>query len=550
MASQHRPILLAILPFLALTVVFGLLSNGVHHDDDLTHYLMARWSAWYPSYLLHIWGRPGLTVPLAAVSWIGDRETGWHAARLLSALVTAASALIAAQVARRLEIRPAWWVVVAFYLQPLAALLGVTTLTENFAALYLIAAVAILYAGRPIVASAVFSLILVTRHEAAVLAPLWWIALFTKPTTWPRRAAAVALSLWAPIVHNLLFFAVFQEWPLRIFFQANGSTQYTATTPWAYLPDALFAVTPAIAGLALIGVAAMLRRRRFLIPAVAIVFFLTQVVIKWLGVYASGGYGRFMVVMAPFIAILAVAGVNDLQSRQREQRRMTGPALLFAAVWLVGWIAFEAERLERHQNWSEPALGLLRGAVAAILVLLIAHQAMVRSGRGRWATRAFAIILLATSVIQSAFIVHPLRLRPQVELVQRTVAWLEQRGLVDSPFFATNPWFAYFLDLAENPRAHKDATLLASMPVGTIFVWDSTYSQSDFHRLDYWTFREDEHYELVQEIRWLGESEYKMAVFQKTAVTPIPTKKERYFPPVPEDRESVLGIYYIRAKHP
>ncbi len=544
MASQHRPILPVILPFFALTVVFGLLSDGVHHDDDLTHYLMARWSAWYPSYLLHIWGRPGLTVPLAAVSWIGDRETGWHAARLLSAVVTAASALIAARVARRLDVRPEWLVVVVCYLQPLAALLGFTTLTENFAALYLIAAVALFYAGRPFVASAIFSLILVTRHEAAVLVPLWWIALFTKPTKWSQGATAAALSLWAPVVHNVLFFAVFREWPLRIFFQANGSTQYTATTLWAYVPDALLAVTPAIAGFAFIGVVAMLRRRRFLIPAVAIVFFLTQVIIKWLGVYASGGYGRFMVVIAPFVAILAVAGIDDLRSRLREHRRMIVPAMLFATIWLVGWIAFEDERLERKQIWSDESLWLLRGTVAAILVLLIAHQAMVRSGRGRWATRAFAVVLLTTCLIQCACIVHPLRLGPQVELVQRSVAWLEQRGLADSPFFATNPWFAYFLDLAENPRAHKDATLLASMPVGTIFVWDSTYSPSDYHRLSQ---PDLSHYERLRDFMCLGDAQAQLSVFQKTSPTPLPTTRPIFFPPVSEDREPVLGSYYLRT---
>ena len=80
----------ALLPCFIGTILLGLLSNGVHHDDDLTHFLMARWTRWFPVYLLNVWGRPGATIPLAAVAWIGDTDTAWHACRLLSAVVSAA----------------------------------------------------------------------------------------------------------------------------------------------------------------------------------------------------------------------------------------------------------------------------------------------------------------------------------------------------------------------------------------------------------------------------------------------------------------------------
>jgi hypothetical protein len=44
--------------FFLLTAVLGLMSDGVHHDDDLMHLLMARWARWFPQYLLHGGGRP------------------------------------------------------------------------------------------------------------------------------------------------------------------------------------------------------------------------------------------------------------------------------------------------------------------------------------------------------------------------------------------------------------------------------------------------------------------------------------------------------------
>ncbi|HKQ48503.1 MAG TPA: hypothetical protein VJZ71_10570 [Phycisphaerae bacterium] len=549
MSSPLRLNLLVSFPFFSLIVVFGLLSNGVYHDDDLTHYLMARWAGWYPSYLLHIWGRPGLTLPLAAVAWIGDREIGWHAARLLSAIVTTASALLAAHVARRFEIRPAWLVVVFLFLQPLATLLGFTTLTENFAALYLIAAVALLQGGRPLFASAVFSLVLVTRHETAAFLPVWCMALFRSGAGVPARRdriTALVLSLWAPVAHNIAYYAVFDSWPLRIFFQARGSTQYTPQALWSYLPDALYAVPPAIAGLAIVGTAVMLRRRAWLVPAIAATFFLTQVAIKALGVYGSGGYGRFLVVIAPFIAILAVAGVAELIARLRERRPIDLLTLILAIVWLVGLIAFELERIERRQEWREDTLWLMRGTVVAILFLLLAWAVFGRRGGNRYASPIIAGLLMATCLIQCAAILRPLRLRPSQELARQAVHWLGERGLADSPIFATDPWFAYFLDLVENPRAHKGAMLLASMPVGTVFIWDSIYSPSDFHRLPAEEFDRDSHYELLRILSLTEKSRYELRLYRKTSPTPLPTTREVYYPPVPEDPEPVRGSYYIR----
>jgi hypothetical protein len=548
-SSPNRPILIAILPFFVLTIAFGALSDSVHHDDDLTHYLMARWSSYYPSYLLHIWGRPGLTAPLATVAWIGDREAGWHMARLLSAGVTAASALLAAQVARGLGIRPPWLVAVVCYLQPLATVLGFTTLTENYAALYLIVAIALLDKHRPLLASTAFSMILVTRHEALVFLPLWWLAIYqqSRPNIW----ISAALSLAAPVLHNLLFFGAYREWPIRIFAQAGGSTQYPGAGLLAYVPEALSAVSPAIAGLALIGAAAMLRRRQWLIPAMAAIFFLAQAAIKSLGVYASGGFGRFMVVVAPLIAILAVMGLDDVATRIRDRRSVGVSSVLFGLVWIIGLFAIEQRRITGLLRWHEQTYWLVRGTVASVLLLVLTHWAITRrggDGRRRWATGGLAAILAITCLIHAALVVRPLRLGPAQLIVRDAKSWLAKQGLAESPIFATDPWFAYFFDLVEDPRAHKDSMLLASMPVGTIFVWDSLYGSSDFHRLRASTFDHDPHYELLNVLRVTDQSPIELRIYRKTGATPMPTTQEVFYPPQTEGREPVRGIFYQRAK--
>lgn len=564
-SADNSAILVALVPCFALTVVLGLLSDGVYHDDDLTHFLMARWAYQFPEYLVHLWGRPGLTVPLAAVAWFGDADHAWHAARVLSAAVTAATALLAARLAARLGLRNAWLVVLACYAQPLNTLLAYTTLTENFAAFYLVAAVSLLYGRRPIAASAVFSMVLLTRHEAVVFLPVWWVALVARQAPTNRRIVACLLSLWGPAAHNLVFWLVFDRWPVSILFQPHGSTEYPALGLLGYVPHALIAVPPAMAGLALVGTMAFLRRGRLLIPSLAGLFLLTHVAIKALGVFASGGYGRFMVVVTPFVAILAVVGLNEMAARVRNRRPAGVQWFAVGVVWLIGLAAFAAEwRAGRIFVRDVRLVWGLCLVVGTVIAVLIAAWATSRRGRGRFATKLAVFALGLTCAIQWAYVVRPLELNRGAAQVRQVVGWLRHEGLCDQPVFATNPWFAYFLELVEHPRAHKDATLLASMPVGTIFIWDSIYSESDFHRLRLDSFLADGSYQLLRTFPSDGTTTgldtstganaaalgcgVKLYVFRKVAETPLPHVSGASYPAdLMSAEEPFLGLYYIRA---
>jgi len=532
---------------LAGTLVLGLLSDGVHHDDDLTHFLMARWTRWFPSYLLHVWGRPGLTVPLSAVAWIGDPETGWHACRILSALVTAIGAWVAARLAMRLGVRRPWLVIVAFYAQPLNALLAGTTLTENFAGLYLVSAVLLLERGRVMLASAVFSLVLVTRHEAVVLLPLWWLALAARSAPTARVWISAGLALWAVVVHNVAFWIVFQNWPLAVFLTPSGSTEYLARGPLAYLPRALEAIPPVIAALALIGGAVCVRRRKRLVPAMAAVFFLVHCAVVAVGVFASGGYARFMVTIAPLVAVLAVVGWEDLLRRWRGGHATRRAWLTMTAVWVVGVVALAVEsRAGRGVDVSVLGPWIVVTTVGVLVVTLGmafgGPRTRARSGR------VAAAVLALTAVIQIGWIVRPLRRRPEQATVADVVAWLRRSGLEQRPIFATHPWISYDLDLIENPTVHKGPRLVAAMPIGTVVVWDSRYSASDYHGLPLRDLRRDDHYRCLHAFGRRGGQAIRLVVFEKVTATPMPAPARRTFPPDPAAGPVRAGMsYYMRV---
>lgn len=552
-ARENRKVHLAIAGGLILTILLGLFSDGVYHDDDLTHFLMARWSAWYPAYLLNIWGRPGLTVPLAAVSWLPDGALAWHLARALSAVVAALTALTAARLAGKMGLRHPWWVVVACYLQPLNTVLAGTTLSETFTAFYLIVAVSLLKGGRLWSASLVFSLCMLTRHEAVIFLPIWLIGIaFCGGPRW-RHIVAWCLAAWAPVVHNVLYWRFFGQWPARMFTVPHGSSEYLSTGPLAYIPDALYALTPVVACLAVLGTVVLVRRRMFLVPAIGVVFFLTHLTIKALGVYASGGYGRFMVAVVPFIAIMAAAGLEYVTDRKTAPSGRRWAWGLLCVALAVGWLACEVERRagrlpDIETQWlrvGRASLGLL--FVLAMLLLLLEPRRSAAPFR-----MALLFVVAVLSAGQWLSIVRPLRLGADQRRVLEAVAWLRGQGLVQRPLFATDPWFAHFLGLVENPRAYKGPALLASMPVGTIFIWDSIYSGSDFHCMPLESYLGDRRYRLIK--RFGGENTgpaestgLMLAVFEKQAPTPEPSDPPKPYPALLQDsRTTVRGIYYVR----
>jgi len=558
-ATENRKVLLAVAAPLALTLLLGALSDGAYHDDDLTHFLMARWAWRFPCYLLHVWGRPGLTMPLATVSWLPNSPTAWHAARALSALVTAATALIAARLAMRLGVRHGWWVVVACFAQPLVTVLACTTLSETYAAFYLIAAIALLVAKRPVWASLALSPAFLTRHEAVIFLPLWWLGLVRTKTSRPRRITAALLCLWAPLLHNVLYRWAFGQWPARIFTTPHGSHQYLPAGLLAYVPDAFYALSPAVLCLSVIGAVVLLRRRTILLPAFAAVFFATHLVIKALGVYASGGYARFMVTVAPFVAVMAAVGLEALTNRRSDQRSRAGKWAILAAVLAVGWIACELERRAGRLPALQGGWLWVIRATAALLILLA--MATVLSRRVREAAMAGRFLLIALAMLSATQwlgTVRPLRLGPHQLLIRKAVAWMKTQGLTDAPLFATDPWFSYFLRLVENPRAYKGPALLASMPVGTVFVWDSLYSGNDFHCLPLDHFLKNDHYRLLREFgdgrrnRKEERAAFQLVLFRKVAPTPIPSRPPRPYPmPLVAGRQGVRGIYYLREhSHP
>lgn len=530
-------------------LLFGLMSDGVHHDDDLTHFLFARWSWWYPGYLTHVWGRPGFTLPMALVSGWFDRGTAWHLARALSTCVTLTSALLAAGLARRMGLRYWPWVVGLCYFQPLNMVLSYTTLTENFTAFYLIAALYLLHRQHSILASLVFSLALVSRLETVILLPVWAVVVWRVGHSGAAAAriclAACMASLWAPIAHNLGHFAYFGTWPASVFLHPSGSTEYLATGPLAFLPPLLLATTPIVALLTVFGIARVIRRGHGSVIALAGIFLATHWLIKWFGVFASGGFARFVVAVSPLLAIAAAAGMETIvEAFRRSGQSKKWIGLSAFGLLLIGLAATRIELLAGRLPIDVSGFRILETPTAlwAIGVAMAVACFVRREDVWQVLGRIGLLIVVVVSVCQFAIMVRPLRLKPE-HAAARDVHRFVTDTYGDAPVFAANPWIAWWSGHVEDPRAHKGGRLLSSMPIGTVLIWDSIYSESDFHRLELSRFEEDPAYQFVDRIR-VGERGAEFCVLVKIAETRVEDAAVVYPVPLTLGRGEVLGIYY------
>ncbi len=475
--DARRAGLLVLLGF-ALTVIPALLSQGVYHEDDLKHFLYARWSRHDPRYLLETWGRPGFTIPYAPAAMIGSASTGFHAARLVSAALTAATAWFAYRIARRLGVRHAWFAVPLVYLQPLMLRLSLTTLTETPTAFYFALATWLLLRGSSTGSAAAFSLALVTRHEAIALLPVWAIALRQHRAHW----FAWPLLVWAPLAHNLLAAWAFDAWPAAIFLEPATTTRYGQGTPLTFVPRLLWSAGPVVAVLAILGALRMLRcRGQWLIPAAAFAWFAAQTAIYMRGAYASGGYPRFLVPIAPWVAVTALVGLQPFLLRRAKavrRRSVAATAFMLAALWALceveWWSRPPVVRPQYHDVMiaGRIAAGVFAAALAVAWYVLRQH----RSGTATRAMQRFVLILGVVLLAGAALPeLRPLGLLPQHHVLRDAAKRITASHDHETPLITANYWLYYWTDnWAPIERADLREEL-SEASAGTLFVWDARF---------------------------------------------------------------------------
>ncbi len=479
---------------LAASLVMAALSEGVYHDDDLAHLQMARWASEYPRYLLHDWGRPGFTVPYALPA-----QLGWLPARVFSGLLTAATAWLAYAIAARQRIRAAALVPLLLWLQPLAFTLSYTTLTETPLMLYLALGMWLYLQRRFTWSAVVVSLCVLTRQDAGVFVAAWLAALLAR-----RQPPRVWLWLgWAPLVHVILSVVFMPELPLVRYLRPQPTMEYGQGS-WLTMLVRL-AEASGVGVLLLAAGGAGLNWRRAGGPlwvGGAVLYFAAHTVIYRYGLFASGGYARFLVPIAPMLATMAAAalccgwrtlrlGTRFGDVRRRVVRRAVGPALALVVLLAIGGLgeaqqhadALAGAGLGSMQRWVVAGSALV--AAALVLGLIMAHG-------GRWLVRAGAMWLPAVGLVTAAAtfvslvtvvrlpapMCRPLPLGQRPSALRTAARWVQARGVMADRVISTSPWFDELLGLTPPPFRAPAPQRVRRMRVGDWLLWDGRLASS------------------------------------------------------------------------
>ena len=291
-------------------------------DDEIGHFLIAR-DAWvHPQLILNAWGRVGTTI-----SFLLPAAAGLEVARAAALAMSAATVVIATQVARLVGVRALALVPVFLWFQPWFHLYGSAVLTEIPFSLVLVAACCAALSDRIAVASVLFGLLPLMRHEGLALTAVWGLFLVSS-----RRWHALAIAALPLVTYQLAFSLAFEEAPFALYLRATPSAPYGHGGWLHYALPLARSIGPPVMLLAVVGLwAARGDRRVLLLAAPFVLLVVMETVIFRFGLFGSGGNADYLLPIAGFAAVAAALGADQVIRAAPRTPAVAAPLLALAA---------------------------------------------------------------------------------------------------------------------------------------------------------------------------------------------------------------------------
>ncbi|MEP7342342.1 MAG: hypothetical protein ABI977_31740 [Acidobacteriota bacterium] len=423
--------------------------------DGGQHYLFARWAWTHHELFVGVWSRPLFTFFYSFPALVSFR-----AARALTVLICLAIAWQTWRLAEDFKLCRAPLSIVLLFLQPSFFLFCADTMTEPIFALVYVVALRLHHRGKRIAGMIVASLMVLARPEGFFLAALWafWElrsaecgvrsaenpARLDRPSTISKTWEAAKSAIRNPqSAIRLLFLATgaFLWWLAALlltgdplFIKHNWPTNWpmTGTVYGAHGLIAYPSRLPEVVGLFLLpvfvyGLVWLLKKRQlFTLTSSFLLIFVLHTILRAYGLLGSAGYPRYLVAISPAIALITLAGWNQMAKR-------------FAHV-------------------SRP----IRIGCAAIILATSAWCNFVYADGAEWSRDAQAI-----GALHRQF---------QMELTQPVITrfvWSKPYACI---LFDRDPW--------ENPaftrNREPDLQTLRDLPAGTLAVWDARIGPKEF----------------------------------------------------------------------
>ncbi len=297
----------------ALAVALVFLFPDSAQQDGGYHFLFARWAWAHPQMFVGVWSRPLFTLLYAFPA-----QLGYPAAKLFSALISLLTAWQTWRLAEEVKLERAPLTIPLIFLQPSFFLICTDTMTELLFAVVFVIALRLHLRGRINAGMLMASLLILARPEGFFLGLLWgvWV-LNREPRNWWRRLPSTVLLATGALVWWLAAWLITRD---PLFIKHNWPTDWAATGTaygtgalWSYaikLPEivGLWLLAPFLYGLTLL----LTRRKLSTITSTFLFFFILHSILRTYGLFGSAGYPRYFVSISPAIALITLAGWNEI----------------------------------------------------------------------------------------------------------------------------------------------------------------------------------------------------------------------------------------------
>lgn len=411
---------------------YGMKSTGVYYDDDIGHYMIARFSWGRPEVFFNTWGRPAFTLLYAPIALFG-----FNAVRVFSAILASVTCLGSIYLARHYNVRWYWLAAIFTSFQPEFLRQSFSSLTElSFAFIFCIALIAYTKQNWTVMAIAVGWLPL-ARYESLPIVLVFIFILIKQRKYhllfWVVGPLLVQNSFWA-IKEQRLSFLLFP------FDQVFGLKHRPGYFDYG-IGDALYYIRLLPVAYGWIGLVTLcygaLKEKFGILHLCTLLAIGTLSITYWLLPSAGvAGYIRHLSVISPAVGVLSAIGLEKFTES-------------FIAIFPV---------FSRHNR---------RAVVTVLLTLGI----------------------LMGLVVPSLNRVQPFYLNEEQQIVIQAANWFKNSIYNDRLVLGSHVYFLYTADLDNFDRnvfLRITPDNVQQAPEGSIIVWDSHYS----HRLSWSTPRE------------------------------------------------------------
>jgi hypothetical protein len=303
----------AIILFICFTFwgLFSFLAIDLYQEDEVGHYLIAKYSWQHPLLFLDIWGRPLVTLLFSIPAQVSLGLTRFLSS-LISLIVVYLTVYLAQIVLKKNEVK---FVITFLIFQPFYFLLSFGILTELIFSLVFILWLIFVYKKRYTLATLFIALTPLARPEGFFFIILWaFIILFNSNLLVRVRIFLIVMSGIVVILWNIAGFLVSSDllWLLHSFPWGGQQTYYGSGSPFYYI-----LLLPIITGIGtfpffVYGLFHMIRSNKFLLPGIFFFFLSLHTVLWTFGLFSSAGFLRYFVSISPVIAIIGVVGYKGI----------------------------------------------------------------------------------------------------------------------------------------------------------------------------------------------------------------------------------------------